>query len=212
LSNFIRPDLIFYVLTIPFSLVIHEYSHARAADWLGDKTPRMTGRLTLNPLAHLDLLGLLMMLFGPIGWAKPVPISGSNFRHPRMGLLLTAFAGPLSNFILACACFLILKLWPVSLSVGTLALFVQRLFAYGAYVNVILFVFNIVPIPPLDGSRIVSNLLPYKQEMVWRRLEVYGPFLLVLIVILPPVQTHVMYPFFNYAVSIVASWFGLTGL
>lgn len=206
--NIIRPDLIFYVLTIPISLVIHEYSHARTADWLGDKTPRLTGRLTLNPLAHLDLLGLLMMLFGPIGWAKPVPISGTNFKRPRLGLMLTAFAGPLSNFVLAIICFFIIRFWPHATAPGPLGMFFLQLFTWGAQINVILFVFNLIPIPPLDGSRIVSNLLPYRQEMMYRKFEVYGPFLLLLIFIIPPIRYHVMYPLFQFVVGVVASWFG----
>ncbi|QQE81283.1 site-2 protease family protein [Alicyclobacillus sp. SO9] len=173
---------------------------------LGDRTPRLAGRLTLNPLVHLDPLGLIMMLFAPIGWAKPVPINGGNFKRPRTGLILTAFAGPFSNLVLAVICFTILREW--SIPTSSIQDFLHRLVSWGAYINVILFVFNLIPIPPLDGSRIVSNFLPYKQEMAYRKLDVYGPFILLLLFLIPPLNNLLMI-LFQYVTTLIAAVFGV---
>ncbi|MBX5436149.1 MAG: site-2 protease family protein [Alicyclobacillaceae bacterium] len=203
--NLSSPSFLFQAIAVVVSLVIHELAHAVTADVLGDRTPRLAGRLTLNPVAHFEPLGLLMILFAPIGWAKPVPIQASHFRHPRLGLVLTALAGPLSNLALACLCFLILRDLPAVSQMR----FLYLLALYGASVNVCLCVFNLIPIPPLDGSRIVGGLLPYRYERYYHWLEAYGPFVLLGAVLL--LGGVVFGPLFAWSERFVASWFGLYG-
>jgi Zn-dependent protease len=210
-QNLIGPNFIFYVITIPLSLVVHEFAHAWTADRLGDPTARLEGRLSLNPLVHLDPLGLILILFGPIGWAKPVPIDASRLRRPRRDLILVALAGPCSNLILACACFLCLRVLPDSMFYsGGVSSFFMQLLTWGAIVNVTLCVFNLIPLPPLDGSRVVSSLLSYRQLGWYSRLELYGPFILLLLVVIPPVRNFVLDPLLNGAWQLVASWFGFS--
>lgn len=201
------PLFLFTVIAIPMSLVIHEFSHAIVADWFGDPTPRRAGRVTLNPMAHLDVLGLLMMLFGPIGWAKPTPVDPNNFKRPKLAYLLTVAAGPLSNLLLASVSFVLLR-WVWSPSATVTSDFFTRLLNVLAVVNVNLFVFNLIPIPPLDGSRILGSLFTFRNGQLYRSLELYGPFLLLLIVIIPPLQNLILSPLFNGSLNLIASWFG----
>ncbi|WP_051344071.1 site-2 protease family protein [Alicyclobacillus herbarius] len=208
-QNLISPNFIFYVITIPISLVVHEFAHAWTANRLGDPTARLAGRMTLNPLVHLDPLGLILILFGPIGWAKPVPVDASRFSHPRRDLTLVALAGPASNFILACICFVVLRLLPVSgFTLNSWASFGLQLLTWGAVVNVTLCVFNLIPVPPLDGSRVVSAFVPWRYMNWYGRYELYGPFILLLIVIIPPLRNGILSPILTAAWKLVASWFG----
>ncbi|MDR0992526.1 MAG: site-2 protease family protein [Ruminococcus sp.] len=140
------------------SLPMHEFAHALAAYKLGDDTAKQMGRLTLNPLKHLDLLGAALMVFTGFGWAKPVPINPNNFRNRKTGFALSALAGPVSNLILAYLAIVILRL--LSLNPNSL---VGLFFYYLAILNIGLGVFNLIPVPPLDGSRIFSLILPEKQ-------------------------------------------------
>jgi Zn-dependent protease len=192
---------IFIVLA---SLVIHEFSHALTADVLGDKTARLSGRLTLNPLAHLELFGLIMILFAPIGWAKPVPINARNFRNPRIGWIVTALAGPVSNLLLAFLCLFIIFLLP-----GVQFGFGGQVLELGVIVNVALFLFNIIPLPPLDGSQVMRNVLPYRQAVQYSKLDIYGPFILLLLFVIPQIGQMIFMPIVNFFVSLFASWFGL---
>lgn len=199
-----NPLYIVQIFIVLASLVIHEFSHAFMADLLGDKTARLSGRLTLNPVAHLQLLGLIMILFAPIGWAKPVPVDMRNFKNPRFGLILTAAAGPISNLLLACLCFIILRIAPqIDFNLIGHILFI------GALVNVSLFLFNLIPLPPLDGSQIVRNLLPYKQAIAYSKLDIYGPFILLLIFIIPQFGQLLFIPALESVTSFVASFFGV---
>lgn len=198
-------------IAIVVSLVIHEFSHAVTANALGDQTARQAGRLTLNPLKHLEVLGLLMIFFGPIGWARPVPVNQRNFRNPKLGMILTALAGPVSNLLLAFLCLVILRIKLLS-GGGASTGFVTNLVWMGALVNTNLCIFNLIPLPPLDGSRILGNLLPSQQRMSYSRLEVYGPFILLLAFLLPPVQNHVFTPLFTWFHSLIFGLFGLSFL
>lgn len=201
------PLFLFTVIAIPFSLVLHEFAHAIVADWFGDPTPRLAGRVTLNPLPHLDVLGLLMMLFGPIGWAKPTPVNPENFKRPKLAYLLTVAAGPITNLILASLSFLLLKLVWNPNDIATSG-FLTRLLNVMAVINVNLFVFNLIPVPPLDGSRLLGTFLRGRGGRALQAWEVYGPFILLLFVMLPPLQNYVLSPLFNGALNMVASWFG----
>lgn len=210
LQNIISPVFIFQFVAVVVSLTVHEFAHAWTADRLGDRTPRVAGRVTLNPVAHLEPLGLIMILFAPIGWAKPVPLNGANFRHPRRSLLLVAAAGPVANLILAAICVTLLRFVPPPTSFGaSVNDFLLQLLRWGFIVNVSLFVFNLIPIPPLDGSRIVASLLPSRLAYSYSRLELYGPFILFLFVLIPPLRNQIFLPLFATALNWVASWLAL---
>ncbi|RIV19606.1 site-2 protease family protein [Alicyclobacillaceae bacterium I2511] len=202
------PSFIFRLIAIIVSLTLHEFAHAWTADILGDKTPRIAGRITLNPLAHLEPLGLLMILFAPIGWAKPTPVNANNFRHPRSSMVGVALAGPVSNLILALACIFVIHLQIPRLSSG----FMSELLSWLLFINIYLFVFNLIPLPPLDGSRVVDNLLPYRWERYYARLETYGPFILLLLVLIPPLRNGFLFPLLNGTASAMLSLFGIHSL
>ena len=173
-------DLTFFIITLPILLVtitIHEFSHALVADRLGDPTPRLAGRLTLNPVAHIDPIGFLMLIIIRFGWAKPVPINPYNFRNPRSGSLFVSLAGPASNFFFAWVLAIIYRTLPVPLSeLGSAVL------TYTVWINLALGVFNLIPIPPLDGSHILEFFLPAHQLEWMYRLQQYGFIILVMII------------------------------
>lgn len=173
-------ELPFLIPGILIALTIHEYAHAWMADRLGDPTPRLRGRLSLNPIVHLDFLGTLLLLIARFGWAKPVEVNPRNFANWRQGMMLVAVAGPLANITLAFVIGLVFRLQ--LLDHRTLLGLVADV---AIYFNVVLAVFNLIPVPPLDGSRIVSNLLPAAQALAYDRLAAFGPLLLLLLIMLP---------------------------
>ena len=163
------------VLLIPvllFALVFHEFSHAWVANKLGDPTARYAGRLTLNPMAHLDPFGGLMILFVGFGWAKPVPVDIRYLSNPRVDMMKIAFAGPASNLLLAFIAGTILRSGFVH---GTMAMMIM----FFTQINIMLAVFNMIPIAPLDGSQIFSGLLIRTNPELVRNLQIYGPQLLM---------------------------------
>jgi Zn-dependent protease len=160
------------------AVTVHEYAHAYVADRLGDPTPRAAGRLTLNPLAHLDLVGTLLILLVGFGWAKPVPITPTNFRNWRRDTVIVAAAGPLANVTL-------LFVLGIPFKLGLLHAYAIEAGAISAVlltmmrINAMLAVFNLIPIPPLDGSKILLGLLPPEQAVGYARVQMYGPFMLL---------------------------------
>jgi len=154
----------------------HEFAHALVADRLGDPTPRSLGRLSLNPLVHLDLFGTLFFVLFGFGWARPVPVNPRNFQNPRQGMLQVALAGPLANVTVAFLVGAVLKTGgqPGGVLFGEFLTLV-------VWINIILAVFNLIPVPPLDGSRIVESLLPDPQAAAYARLQPYGMILLLLL-------------------------------
>lgn len=183
-------DMIFRIPALLIALTVHEYAHARAAVMLGDPTPRFSGRLTLNPVAHLDPIGLLMLWLFRFGWAKPVPINPNNFTNYRQGMFIVSLAGPVSNMVLALI---------TALVIGVLAKFhllsgdwVKVLWMTYSY-NIILAVFNLLPIPPLDGSKVLASLLPGRQGYMFEQIEQYGPFILIALVYIGVIGT-ILYP------------------
>ncbi len=177
------------VLAPPLLLAVtlHEFAHAWVADKLGDPTPRFMGRLTLNPLKHLDLMGTLaFILTRMIGWAKPVPVNPRNFRDPYKAMLWVALAGPLTNIFLASVSAILLKfllLFSLSNSLGNV-IWVPLLYMlkFSVQVNVGLAIFNLIPLPPLDGGRILAGILPRDKAVAFSRLEPYGPIILIFLI------------------------------
>ena len=168
------------ILVFVMSLSIHEYSHARMAVALGDLTPKYLGRLTLNPIPHIDLIGLLTLVVARIGWAKPVPVNPNNFSSYRKGMFLVALAGPFSNFILA---FLASLAYVLLYKMNFLTSGWEMVLRTFYNCNILLAVFNILPVPPLDGSKILASVFPQLEEMIFGRLGQYGSFLLILLAV-----------------------------
>lgn len=164
------------------TMPIHEYAHAFVATKLGDNTPRLQGRLTLNPLAHIDIMGALMILIVGFGYAKPVSVNPRNFKNPKGGMALTALAGPVSNLIMAFV-FCILSVFTMRVnSAATIVSVAKFFFYYAASINVGLAIFNLIPIPPLDGSRIINLIIPekyYFKIMKYERYIIIGVFALI---------------------------------
>jgi len=193
------------VLLIPvllFALVFHEFSHAWVANKLGDPTARYAGRLTLNPIAHLDPLGGLMILFVGFGWAKPVPVDLRYLKKPREDMMKIAFAGPASNLLLAFIAGIILRTGYVQ---GSMAMMIIMF----TQINIMLAVFNMIPVSPLDGSQIFSGLLIRTNPDLVRNLQIYGPQILlgaILIGYLTPISpiSWVMRPFVNFFLFLFA--------
>lgn len=183
---------LYWLIALIVAITIHEFSHALVADRLGDPTPRLQGRLTLNPLAHLDPLGTIMLIIARFGWGKPVVFDPFNLRHPRRDAAFISLAGPASNLILASVCALVLRFLfsfhvPIASSYSALALvnyLVIGLLQPIIVLNVVLAVFNLVPIHPLDGFKIVGGILPEEYAHQWAELEPYG-LIFLLFLILP---------------------------
>lgn len=160
-------ETVIYALVLFTAFPIHECAHAFAAHLMGDDTAKNQGRMTINPIKHLDLWGTLLMLFAGFGWAKPVPINTNNFKNRKVGMALSALAGPVSNLLLAYISMILLKalfiLRDRNGGIGSpVSDFLIYLFFYGAMLNVGLAVFNLLPVPPLDGSRIFTLIFPEK--------------------------------------------------
>ncbi|NLG80533.1 MAG: site-2 protease family protein [Firmicutes bacterium] len=173
-------DLASILVTLPvilLSLTVHEYAHAAAANALGDPTAKWQGRLTLNPLAHLDVFGTLaLILTQRFGWAKPVPVNPAYFKDWRRGMMVVGVAGPLANVALA-----FLMALPLRLGIH-MPLWLMRLVISGIGINLGLAAFNLIPIPPLDGSRLLLGVLRGKNLYIYHQLESYGSFILLLLV------------------------------
>ncbi len=198
------------LLTLPGVLVaitFHEFAHAYAADKLGDDTPRMQGRLNLNPLSHIDPFGIFMLIFAHIGWGKPVQINPRNFDRKfsaSAGEAIVAFAGPLMNFILAIAFTIIF--YAITTFAGAEFLFstvgkvIITMLSYTIIVNVGLGVFNLIPLPPLDGSKILKNFLPYNAR-VWMQEHEYMFYIVFLIIWITDIASLIINPIINAVIS-----------
>ena len=177
------------------AITVHEYAHAWASDRLGDPTARLAGRLTLNPFAHLDPIGTLMLLIFRFGWGKPVPFDPFNLRYPRRDAALISFAGPASNLIFATILSIIIRL--AHLTIGSPAYFLELALTPLVVLCVVLAIFNLIPIHPLDGGKVLIGLLPLDLARKWDEiLEQYG---LIIVIFL-------LFPFFGVSpISLIIS-------
>lgn len=182
-------SFLYWAIALVVAITIHEFSHAAAAERLGDPTPRLQGRLTLNPLAHLDPLGTLMLLFVHFGWGKPVVFDPYNLRHPRRDSAIISIAGPVSNLLLATACAILLGIlfnfrfaFIGNSFIGVLVYWIIGLFKPLIVLNVVLAVFNLIPIHPLDGFKIVEGILPEEYATQWQQLQPYGILFLLFLI------------------------------
>ena len=177
-------DMLLSAIPALFCITLHELSHGWIAYLLGDNTAKNAGRLTLNPIRHIDLLGLVMMVAFRFGWAKPVPVNMRNFKHPRAGMALTAAAGPLCNLAITVAMLFVYGLiyLPLTRSGSAFAFFVLNTVAVTARMSLSLAVFNVIPISPLDGSKILFSFLSDKWYYRLMRYERYGMILLLALV------------------------------
>ena len=233
-GNLTREDavfiMVFFLLTyaaLAFAaLPIHELAHGVVAYWLGDRTAKMNGRLTLNPLAHLDVFGMLMLTLCGFGFAKPVTVNPMNFRTPRVGMALTALAGPVSNLLLAIGAVAVFR---ILLFVGTVFSMFEATYTWLPYyydvlgyvqlflidifatINISLAVFNMIPLPPLDGSRIASLVLPERWFFTLARYERYFTIGLFLLLMSPVLDTPlgIMHELVGFVICAI---FGLPNL
>lgn len=172
------------------ALVVHEYAHARVADAMGDFTPRLTGRLTLNPKAHIDPIGLVMLLVAHFGWAKPVMINPRNFRDWKKGELLVALAGPASNLAVA---FVSLIAMAMFFKLEIFSTGIQLVLSMLVLYNINFAIFNMLPLPPLDGSKVLMVLLPDEYAYKLMSLERYS-FIILIALMMTPVLTGILIP------------------
>lgn len=201
------------IMLVPALMAItcHEVSHGFIAYKLGDNTAKSLGRLTLNPIKHIDIFGTLMVFIVGIGWAKPVPVDYRNLRHPKKDMIWVAAAGPVTNFVLATLSAVAMRLL-VHFGAGVpdgspLAAFLDPttlMLAFSVYINLLLGIFNLIPVPPLDGGRVAVGLLPYRLSLGLSRLEPFGMIIIILLVFFTDVFNYLIFPALNFAVHLVA--------
>ncbi|OGR00658.1 MAG: peptidase [Deltaproteobacteria bacterium RIFOXYD12_FULL_50_9] len=186
------------------ALTVHEFSHGYLAWRLGDPTPKMLGRLTLNPMKHLDLMGTICFFLFNIGWAKPVPVNPGYFKNPKRDMLWVGLAGPGSNLLLAVASAIAAKLVLFAAPVITPFILwpLAQMIAASIWINIILAVFNLVPIPPLDGSKILMGMLPARAAASFARLEPFG-FIIILVLFYTGILPKMLRPIIAMANSLI---------
>ncbi|MGD8815325.1 MAG: site-2 protease family protein [Anaerolineales bacterium] len=177
------------VITLVIALTVHEFSHAWVANELGDDTPRINGRLTLNPLAHLDVFGSLMLVLAGFGWAKPVPVNPYTLqRRTPAGMMLVSVAGPVSNLILAILAAIPVRMGLIGISANLNGLLpsLNQFFTEFIFINLLLLLFNIIPLFPLDGEKVLEYFLPQSGKEFLHRMRPISPFILMILMFIGP--------------------------
>ncbi|MGF9698732.1 site-2 protease family protein [Paenibacillus sp. MABNR03] len=197
-------QLPFFLLTILIAFTVHEFSHAYFANKFGDPTAKLLGRVTLNPVVHFDLFGVLLLVIAGFGWARPVPVNRANFDKPRLMGVIVSFAGPLSNLLLAVVGTIIYASLVGSGVMGGIEnerLFtaISTFFFMFNLTNFFLFLFNMIPLPPLDGYRILEDILPPSISRKLQGVEQWSIFIFLLILIIPPLQRVTIQPLYQLA-------------
>ena len=197
-------------IVLLFSLTVHETAHAWTADRLGDSTARLLGRISLNPIVHIDLIGTVVLPLVAlasnatlIGWAKPVPVDTRRLRNPRRDYMVVAAAGPVSNLLIAFAAAVLLFVVPVSpqrLDEANVSVPIAIMLGQLMRLNVLLAVFNLIPIPPLDGGSVLAGLLPYSAAQAFNRIRPYG-FILLYVLILSGGFNYLVLPPYEFIIS-----------
>jgi Zn-dependent protease len=207
-------DIIFLIPCVVAGFTVHEASHAFLAYRLGDPTPCEQGRCTWNPLAHIDLIGMLLIIFAGFGWARPVPIDRSNFKRPKSGEIAVAMAGPAANFVLAFIFLFIAKL--VSIAGGfelrPLGPNLYQFFTDMVWVNLLLGVFNLLPIPPLDGSTLVLAAIPDRYAVQKAAFVRYGAIILLILILVSSFTSVNLFPIGIFIRWLLMSLYGLFGI
>ncbi|UUZ85484.1 site-2 protease family protein [Paenibacillus sp. P26] len=206
----------FIFLVLMLSFTVHEFAHAYLADKFGDPTPRSMGRVTLNPRAHLDILGMIFFLVVGIGWAKPVLVNRSKFKRPRLMGILVSFAGPFSNLLLGFICLLVMyaliRFGLLNEMSSGVSLAVKLFFYYMITQNIFLFILNLIPFPPLDGYRILEDLLPRRIMLKVKQYEQWLFYAILLMFFIPPLRMVTIGPVFSLQYSILDAFHRLASL
>lgn len=191
---------------IIIAMVVHEFAHARVAYALGDFTPKLAGRLTLNPVAHIDPIGLVMLLVAHFGWAKPVQINPYNFQNPRRDDLLVSLAGPAANLITAfVTMFFIMLLYKFGFEMSQ---GMYLVFSLIMIINVNFAIFNMIPFPPLDGFHVLQNILPYEMARQLEGLERYS-FIFLIIILMTPILGYIFVPMQRFILGVFETILGI---
>ncbi len=213
------PDIAYTVAVwaapILFAITLHEAAHGWVANKLGDPTAKKLGRITINPIKHIDPMGtivvpLFLAMVSPfvMGWAKPVPVQPRYFKSPLLDMALVAVAGPVSNFFMACIWAILIKLVHMLLEPSQVQVFLVDMGGKGIIINIVLMVLNLLPIPPLDGGRVVAGILPPKLALPFMQLERFG-MIIILGLLLSGILGKIMWPVVQHFVKIIGIIFGL---
>ncbi|MDF2668512.1 MAG: zinc metalloprotease [Paenibacillus sp.] len=199
-------ELPFVVLVLIIAFTVHEFAHAYSAYKFGDMTAYNAGRVTLNPMVHLDVLGTLLILIAGFGWAKPVPVNRGRFKYPRLMGVVVSAVGPLSNLLIAVlgAALLgaLVKFGVLNGASEGVIKAVLMFFSFLIQLNVLLFVFNLIPLPPLDGYRIIEDLVPLRLRLKMAQYEQWGIYAFLIMALIPPISRVTIQPILAYTSDI----------